>query len=213
MNYYEILNIDKNASKEDIVQAFRKNIRDCHPDKIKDPVAKKEAEKKFQELTEAFNTLKDDEKRREYDEKLNSGVDEYSEKEILATQYFKNGLHQLNNEKNFRLAEEFFKKAVYLTKTNAKYFYYLGLAQSEEPKKQREAVSNLEKAMELDPYQPKYPALIGSIYLKSGMSTRAIKYFEKALTLDDNYKEAIEGLKALGKVKEQSFWKKIFSRK
>jgi DnaJ-class molecular chaperone len=213
MNYYEMLNIDKNASKEEIVQAFRKMIKTCHPDRIKDKAEKQMAEEKFQQITEAFNILKDDAKRKEYDEKLESGADDSGEADALATQYFKNGLHQLNNEGNFRLAEEFFKKAVHLDKTNAKYFYYLGLAQSEEPKKQREAVANLAKAMELDPFLAKYPALIGTIYLKSGMNTRAIKYFEKALELDDNNKEALEGMQALGKGKRQSFWAKIFSRK
>lgn len=213
MNYYEMLNINESASKEEIVQAFRKTIKTCHPDRMKDPEEKIKAETQFQQLTEAFNILKDEFKRKEYDEKLKSKDNTVEGEVHLATQYFKNGLHQLNNEGNFRMAEEFFRKAVYIDKTNAKYFYYLGKAQSEEKKKLRESVANIEKAMALDPFQPKYPALIGNIYLKSGMNTRAIKYFEKAIALDGNYKEAIQGLILLGKGTKKNFWAKIFNRK
>jgi len=213
MNYYEMLNIENDASQDEIVKAFRKTIKECHPDRVKDPEEKKVAESKFQMLTEAFNTLKDSEKRIEYNERLNSTSDDKQDKEILASQYFKNGLHQLNNEENNRLAEEFFRKAVHLDDTNAKYFYYLGLTQSKESRKLRESVANLEKAMALDPFISKYPALIGSIYLESGMNTRAIQYFNKALVLDDGNNEALQGLTTLGKGPKEGFWAKIFNRK
>ena len=58
-DYYEILEIDRNASKEDIKSAFRKMARKYHPD-----INKEEgAEEKFKEIGKAYETLLDDEKR------------------------------------------------------------------------------------------------------------------------------------------------------
>ena len=62
-DYYEILGVDRNASKEDIKSAFRKMARKWHPDINKAP----EAEAKFKELGKAYETLMDDEKRATYD--------------------------------------------------------------------------------------------------------------------------------------------------
>ena len=74
-------------------------------------------------------------------------------------------------------------------------------------------MSNLEKAMAIEPYQAKYPAKIGEIYMSAKMETRAVKYFEKALKLDSENKEALEGLKTLGVGRKKSFFEKLFGRK
>ncbi len=61
-NYYEILGVDKKASKDEIKKAFYKLAHKYHPDK------KEGDEKKFKEVNEAYQTLSDDAKRAKYDQ-------------------------------------------------------------------------------------------------------------------------------------------------
>ncbi len=60
-DYYNLLGVDKSASKADIKKAFRKLAHKYHPDK------KDGDEKKFKEVNEAYSVLSDDKKRSEYD--------------------------------------------------------------------------------------------------------------------------------------------------
>lgn len=62
-DYYSILEIEKNASKDEIKSAFRKLARKYHPDINKEAGA----EEKFKEIGKAYETLMDDEKRSLYD--------------------------------------------------------------------------------------------------------------------------------------------------
>ncbi|AEF84258.1 chaperone protein DnaJ [Treponema primitia ZAS-2] len=71
-DYYEVLGIQKDASKDDIKKAYRKLAIQYHPDK--NP-GNKEAEEKFKEATEAYEILSDDQKRPAYDQFGHAGVE------------------------------------------------------------------------------------------------------------------------------------------
>ena len=64
-DYYKILGVAKTATASEIKKAYRKLAVKYHPDKTKDDKA---AEEKFKETTEAYEVLKDPEKRKKYDE-------------------------------------------------------------------------------------------------------------------------------------------------
>jgi len=63
-DYYKILGVERDAGADDIKRAYRKLARKYHPDVSSEA----DAQNKFQELQEAYEVLKDPEKRQAYDE-------------------------------------------------------------------------------------------------------------------------------------------------
>ena len=97
MDYYRILEIKEDADFSEIKKKYRKLAIKYHPDK--NP-GDDEAVKKFREITEAYEILGDEKKRKEYDNKRK----------------FKNGQENNKNknnfsDNNFSFGKEFFKSA------------------------------------------------------------------------------------------------------
>lgn len=70
-DYYEILGVSKDSSDAEIKKAYRKKAMKFHPDRNKGDA---EAEKKFKEASEAYEVLRDPQKRARYDQYGHAGV-------------------------------------------------------------------------------------------------------------------------------------------
>ena len=70
-DYYEILGVERNASKDELKKAYRKLAMQFHPDR--NP-GDKESEEKFKEAAEAYEILNNDDKRAKYDRFGHDGV-------------------------------------------------------------------------------------------------------------------------------------------
>lgn len=66
-DYYDVLEVERNASDDVIKKAFRKLARQHHPDLHSEPDKKKSAEEKFKEAGEAYEVLSDGDRRKKYD--------------------------------------------------------------------------------------------------------------------------------------------------
>src|SRR5512139_1772331 len=79
-DYYEVLGIPRNASKDQIKDSYRKLAMQYHPDRNKAP----DAEERFKEISEAYAVLSDDQKRQQYDTLGHAGFDQrYTREDIF----------------------------------------------------------------------------------------------------------------------------------
>lgn len=69
-DYYKILGLGKNFTEDELKRNYKKNALEYHPDKNKDP----SAEEKFREIAEAYDVLRDPEKRAIYDQLGEEGL-------------------------------------------------------------------------------------------------------------------------------------------
>jgi len=70
-DYYQLLSVSRNADTEEIKKAYRQLALKYHPDRNQ---GSKEAEERFKEVTEAYEVLRDSEKRAMYDRFGKQGV-------------------------------------------------------------------------------------------------------------------------------------------
>lgn len=102
MDYYKILEVSENADILKIKKQYRKLAMKYHPDRN---VGDERAAKKFREITEAYEVLSNEEKRKEYDYKIeneNNHTKKKNDKENSKNKY---------SENNFSFGKEFFKSA------------------------------------------------------------------------------------------------------
>lgn len=74
VDYYRVLEVTKGASNSDIKKAYKRLALKWHPDK--NPDNPEEANKKFKEISEAYEVLSDDKKKRMYDQYGREGLNE-----------------------------------------------------------------------------------------------------------------------------------------
>ncbi len=97
-NYYEILEVDKNASPEVIDKAYKTLVKKYHPD-LQEPHEKEQAESKIKEINEAYDVLSDKTKRNEYNKTLQNNSISIEKYNLIVkeNQRLKNELDNIKN--------------------------------------------------------------------------------------------------------------------
>ncbi len=100
-NYYDILEINKNASPEILEKAYKTLIKKYHPDLQKDNL-KIQYEEKIKKINEAYEILSNPEKRKNYNLQLENSEISKKEYENLIKEniYLKNEINSLKNNIN-----------------------------------------------------------------------------------------------------------------
>ena len=95
-DYYEILEVNKSSSKEEIKKVYKKLALKHHPDKGGDA-------EKFKELSEAYAVLSDDNKRKQYDQFGHAGFDQrYTQEDIFRGADFNSIFEEIFGNSGFR---------------------------------------------------------------------------------------------------------------
>lgn len=184
-DYYSILRVPKTASTGEIKKAYLQLARENHPDRFKEPAEREQAGRRFQEITEAFNQLRDDKNRQEYDRSL-SKVTKTPEEE--ARLYFTNGeLREQSGE--YDNALKLYYEAMRMQPQNAEYPLAAGRLMAQDKAKQRQAAQLFNQAMQMDPTSPDPHLALGELYSRTGMLVRAKRVYENALKQLPNHPE------------------------
>ena len=217
-NNYEILNVKENAAEAEIKKAYFRLAKEYHPDrhlnlKEKSADIKNKLEALFARITEAYNILIDDEKKREYDISLAARFIKHREKEEAKEDNINKAKAQFiigkkNMDKgNFWGAADALRWAIRLDPNNAKYLSHFGKALSHMPRRLHEAEESCKKAIKMEPTNSDHYINLATIYKKAGLEGKAKAMLEDALKWDpDN--ETI--LTELGR-KKGGFFKGLFS--
>jgi curved DNA-binding protein CbpA len=201
---YGVLGVSPDASGPQIKEAYHSLAKKYHPDRFQSKEYSSElrtkAEKLFTLITGAYAKLEDQASRAAYDRELqrrgsqieapqreSSGVD--LDRENMAEAAFHAG-RGLFSKGEFEKAAEKLRECVWLKPEVAKYRYYLGAAQAENPKTRKEAEQNLMKAIDLDHAHSDSYLALGKLYLKVGMARRAEAQFHSALRWNPENAEA-----------------------
>jgi tetratricopeptide (TPR) repeat protein len=198
LGYYETLGVHKNASDQEIKKAFFSKAKEFHPDRhfaLQSHDLKGKLNEIFSHITEAYHTLINAKKRREYDELASRKPFMRASNTELAHERFTEGRARLLSD-NLQEAEKLFAEAVYLDGSQPSYYYYHGLTLSR-LKDFRRSVDVINKAIELNPDESDYFAELGHVFIKLGFTQRAKTAFEKALALMPSCERALEGKRIL----------------
>lgn len=227
-DHYEILGVKRGASKEEIKTSYFGLVKKFHPDVNPDfsKDIREKAEEIFTRITEAYETLSDDKRRREYDsrdevEKIKSRVKLLYDAELA----YKEG-EALLKQKRYQEAERKFKEAVNLNPEEATYVGALAwavfLGEAYKDRVLGEVKGEIEKAIGMNPRIAENYYYLGCIYKHIDDMGKAEANFLKAVECKPEFIEAKRELRLIqqrksevsikDKKREKRFWSSLFKK-
>jgi len=195
--YYTILGVPKNATSKQVRERFLRLARDRHPDRFAEE-EKDDAEIAFQQITQAYNILHDQKRRRQYDE--DQDLQSKSPTQDVNTQaarvYLRRGIEAFK-KKRYQEAATNLEQATQEDGKDPQAWYYLAQVYAQRTSLLSRALAAAAKACELDPANPDYLKEAGRLAAAGGMTSRAAKYYRDALTFGGEDAEVRAALKAL----------------
>lgn len=183
-DYYAILGVPRNATPAQVRSRFLELARSMHPDRFQGS-EKAQAEDEFQEITRAFNMLRDPARRREVDEALRDADKVAPEEKGAAKVYLSRGI-KAYREGNYNEAADNFERATKEDPRDARAWSYLAQACQQQKRYWPRARRAAAKACDLEPMNARYLKLAGRLFAQSEMFARAEKYYAAAQSWGDD---------------------------
>ncbi|HUM02247.1 MAG TPA: DnaJ domain-containing protein [Thermoanaerobaculia bacterium] len=180
INYYDLLAVSRQATEDEIRGRFRILAREAHPDRQRDAEKKRQAEERFQILTEALNVLTNPARRKLHDTELDKHKPAVSDAQSISRAYLARGV-KAYKEGLFPQALEEFDLAVKHWDKDAKAFHFLALACQRVVGQVRRGIEAVENAIRLDPNNPTYRKDAGRLYVMAGLNAKAERHLSEAL--------------------------------
>jgi curved DNA-binding protein CbpA len=199
-NFYQILDVARTASEEEIKKAYFQMARRFHPDRFDRKVAaeyKGQIDEVFDSITSAYRVLSNKEKRTAYDSELQSGAQDEAQDSVKKAEIKFRQAKTLFSMDRFDDAVSLLEEAVRLRRDKADYFLLLAMAESRVPSYLRKAEADFLKAISLEPWNPEAYVGLGVLYKNEGLQTKAIRQFERALGADHEHAKARQELAEL----------------
>lgn len=193
VTHYDTLGVKPDASEVEIRAAFRELTRKYHPDRFSG-VERGPAEERFQAITEAFNVLNRPESRETYDKGLSMAIGSTSGSKGTDPKEFARRLAAKGAEElragHLKEAIEHLRMATDHDADNSRAHYFYGLALGRSRGRERDGLRHLERAAVLEPNNAVFKAEAAVLCLSVGMTSRAARFAQEAITLDPTSKKA-----------------------
>jgi curved DNA-binding protein CbpA len=201
MTLYQILDVPKTASDDDIKKAYFQMARKFHPDRFdRKTVAdfKAQIDEVFDGITNAYRVLSNKDSRKIYDAKSGEATTQEDVQDSFrkADIKFRQG-KTLHSQGRYDEAIAYLEEAVRVRKDKGDYFLLLAMCESKMPAYVRKAEQDFLKAIQLEPWNPEGYVGLGLLYKAEGLQTKAVKQLEKALEAEPGHGAAREALDEL----------------
>lgn len=176
-DYYQILGVAKTAGTPEIRKAYLTLARTNHPDRFTDPEKRREADELFQQINAAFNTLRDEVARKDYDRSLQK---EQRTPEEEAKLYFKNAEFR-EKSRDWDNALKLYYEAMRIQPEKIEYKMGAARVLARDKAQQRKAAQLLDEVIRVQPDAREGYLILGDLYTRSGLHVRAKRVYENAL--------------------------------
>lgn len=196
LGYYGVLGVKNLAPIHEIKSAYYKSAKKYHPDMhfhLEDGVLKDKLNDIFSYVYEAYATLSNPQRRKEYDKLSALKPAKLVSQSDKARVLFEEGKTQLRKN-NYPEAELLFGQAAYFDGTIPEYHYYYGLTLIK-LNKYKHAEKAINRALKIDPKNADYLAKLGFVYLKLDLPLKAKAFFRQTLEISPGHADASEGMR------------------
>ncbi len=208
MTLYQILDVPRTATEDDIKKAYFQMARKFHPDRFDRQIVaefKAQIDEVFDGITNAYRVLSHKDSRRIYDAKSGEASTQEDVQDTFrkADIKFRQG-KTLHGQARYDEAISYLEEAVRVRQDKGDYFLLLAMCESKLPAYVRKSEQDYLKAIQLEPWNPEGHFGLGLLYKSEGLLTKAIKSLEKALEAEPGHTAARDALDELTGGKKKS---------